>query len=90
VQKEAPNGELVFTMTFQSLDTPYKMWSDPDRVARYNNYFGPNVNAKVLKVDAEQRIVGIELTTYTGDKYVPIEGQTSEESNNTVEEKVEV
>ena len=75
-------------MTFQSLDTPYKMWNDPDRVARYNSYFGPNVNAKVLKVDSEQRIVGIELTTYTGDKYVPAE-EISEESNSSLVEKVE-
>ena len=33
------------------------------RVARYGRYFGPGVDAEVLKVDAETRLVGIKLTT---------------------------
>jgi hypothetical protein len=56
-------GELVFTMVWQSLDTPYKMWADERRVQKYETFFGPNVKAAVVKVDAEQRLVGIQLTT---------------------------
>ena len=28
-------GELAFTLAFQSLETPYKVWADPERVKRY-------------------------------------------------------
>jgi hypothetical protein len=56
-------GELVFTMVWQSLDTPYKMWADERRVQKYETFFGPNVKADVVKIDAEQRLVGIQLTT---------------------------
>jgi Protein of unknown function (DUF2854) len=56
-------GELVFTMIWQSLDTPYKMWADDRRVKKYETFFGPGVTADVVKVDAEQRLVGIQLTT---------------------------
>lgn len=57
------NGELAFTMVWQSLDTPYKMWADERRVKKYETFFGPGVGAEVVKIDAEQRIVGIRLTT---------------------------
>uniref|UniRef100_A0A7S1BNE9 Uncharacterized protein n=1 Tax=Corethron hystrix TaxID=216773 RepID=A0A7S1BNE9_9STRA len=71
-------GELSFTMVWQSVDTPYKMWADENRVKRYETFFGPNVNAKVLKINAEDRIVGIELTT--GDKVVAAGSEASEET----------
>jgi len=58
-----PEGELAFTMVWQSQDTPYKMWADESRVKKYETFFGPNVNAKCVKIDAEERIVGIELTS---------------------------
>lgn len=62
----APDGKnLVFTMVWQSLDTPYKMWADERRVQKYTSFFGPNVTANVVKIDAEQRLVGIQLTTTT-------------------------
>jgi hypothetical protein len=50
-------------MVWQSLDTPYKMWADERRVQKYETFFGPNVKADVVKIDAEQRLVGIQLTT---------------------------
>ena len=62
-QAVSPEGELVFTMVWQSLDTPYKMWADERRVKKYETYFGPGVTAEVVKIDAEQRLVGIQLTT---------------------------
>lgn len=60
---DAETGELVFTMVWQSLDTPYKMWADEKRRKRYETFFGPDVGAEVVKIDAEQRMVGIRLTT---------------------------
>ena len=56
-------GELAFTMIWQSLETPYKMWADEKRRKRYETFFGPGVGAEVVKIDAEQRLVGIRLTT---------------------------
>jgi len=54
---------LAFTIVWQSLDTPYKMWADEKRRKRYETFFGPDVGAEVVKIDAEQRLVGIRLTT---------------------------
>lgn len=62
-QEVMPDGELGFTMVFQSKDTPYKLWADERRIKKYETFFGPNVGAEVIKIDAEQRIVGIRLTT---------------------------
>jgi hypothetical protein len=58
-----PEGELSFTMVWQSLDTPYKLWADEKRRKRYETFFGPGVGAEVVKIDAERRLVGIRLTT---------------------------
>lgn len=57
------DGELAFTMVWQSFDTPYKMWADEKRRKKYETFFGPGVGAEVVKVNAEQRMVGIRLTT---------------------------
>ena len=47
---------MFLTFPFFSLPLPF-------RVSRYGRYFGPGVDAEVLKVDAETRLVGIKLTT---------------------------
>merc|ERR1712129_140524 len=62
-KERTEDGELAFTMVWQSLDTPYKMWSDERRVKKYETFFGPGVTAECVKIDAEQRLVGIKLTT---------------------------
>jgi len=62
-QGAAEDGELEFTMVWQSLDTPFKMWNDERRRKKYETFFGPGVSAEVVKIDAEQRLVGIKLTT---------------------------
>jgi len=62
-QDVTEDGELSFTMVWQSKDTPYKMWADERRRLKYEGFFGPNVGASVVKIDAEQRLVGIQLTT---------------------------
>ena len=65
LRQEEVDGELAFTMVWQSIDTPYKMWADERRVKKYETFFGPGVTAQVVKIDAEQRLVGIKLTTGT-------------------------
>lgn len=68
LREEVIDGELGFTMVWQSLDTPYKMWADERRVKKYETFFGPGVTAEVVKIDAEQRLVGIRLTTTSAAK----------------------
>ncbi|CAM9593345.1 unnamed protein product [Ectocarpus fasciculatus] len=58
-----PNGELGFTMVFQSKMTPFKRWVEPERVEKYVAFFGPGVDAEVIKVDAQDKLVAIKLTT---------------------------
>jgi len=62
-QSVSDTGELEFMMVWQSVDTPYKMWADEKRVRKYETFFGPGVKADIVKVNAEQRLVGIKLTT---------------------------
>jgi Protein of unknown function (DUF2854) len=70
-QEMSPDGQsLQFTMVWQSLDTPYKMWADERRIKKYETFFGPNVNVDVIKIDAEQRLVGIQLTTINSSSKV--------------------
>ena len=57
------NGELTFSMVFKSDDTPYRLWVEPERIARYDKFFGPGVWSTVEKVDAQRRLVAIKLTT---------------------------
>jgi hypothetical protein len=66
-EEATEDGELVFTMVWQSIDTPYKMWAEERRLAKYETFFGPGVTANVVKIDAEQRLVGIQLTTKSKD-----------------------
>jgi hypothetical protein len=62
-QERTEDGELEFTIVWQSVDTPYKMWVDEKRRQKYESFFGPGVSAEVVKIDAEQRLVGIKLVT---------------------------
>ena len=39
------------------------MWADPVRVKKYETFFGEGLAAECVKVDAEQRLVAIKLTT---------------------------
>jgi hypothetical protein len=75
LRQEEEDGELAFTMVWQSLDTPYKMWANENRRLKYETFFGPDVGAEVVKIDAEQRLVGIKLTTGGPKKIVaaPVE-----------------
>merc|ERR1719253_891914 len=63
ITQRQERGELAFTMEFESKDTPFKTWADPARIRRYETFFGGDVNAEVIKVSKEDRIVAIKLTT---------------------------
>lgn len=65
IQEEEKDGQLSFTLTFQSVETPFKVWNEPERVRKYAKFFGPNVKASVQKVDGDKRIVSLTLTTTT-------------------------
>lgn len=77
LREENTDGQLSFSMVFQSLETPYKMWADPARVKKYETFFGPGVSAECVKVDADQRLVAIKLTT--GAKKEEVGGGSVEE-----------
>lgn len=51
LQSVEPNGELGFTMVWQSRTTPFKMWVEPERIEKYVNFFGPGVDAEVRLAD---------------------------------------
>ena len=46
-----PNGELGFTVVFQSRATLFKMWVEPERIQTYANLLGLGVDAEVRYVD---------------------------------------
>ncbi|KAL3784385.1 hypothetical protein ACHAW5_010536 [Stephanodiscus triporus] len=85
-QDVTPDGELSFTMVWQSLDTPYKLWAEEKRRRRYETFFGPGVGAEVVKVDAERRMVGIRLTTGgpLTEEYLERRGKEKEEEKKEV------
>lgn len=59
----APSNELSMTCVFQSLDTPYRIWEEEERIQKYNTFFGPGVWCEVVKVSSEEKLVGIKITT---------------------------
>lgn len=77
-QEATESGELAFTIVWQSLDTPFKMWNDEKRRKKYETFFGPGVGAEVVKIDAEQRLVGIKLITGGPLEVVPGPAATEE------------
>lgn len=78
------DGELVFSMIFKSDETPYRMWAEPERVNRYERFFGPGVRARVEKVDAAKRLVAITLLTGEGKKEEEKAAVASEEAPQPV------
>merc|ERR1719224_238792 len=56
-------GQLSYSLVFAAPETPFTLWNDERRVKKYETFFGPDVDASVIKVDAEKRIVAINLIT---------------------------
>ena len=84
ITQEDEDGELAFTLAFQSLETPYKVWSDPDRVKRYAKFFGPDIAASVYKMDSEKRIVALKLKT--NSKGISADAVNEDSTTTTVTE----
>ena len=63
IELEDVDGELAYTLVFESKLTPFTDWAEEKRVAKYAAYFGPGVTSEVIKVDPEKRLVGIKLVT---------------------------
>jgi hypothetical protein len=83
-QEMSNDGQsLIFTMIWQSYDTPYKMWADERRIKKYESFFGPNVSVNVVKIDAEQRLVGIQLTSNNPNTISTASTDTSISSSST-------
>eukprot|EP00629_Pelagomonadales_sp_RCC1024_P004040 CAMPEP_0119272620 /NCGR_PEP_ID=MMETSP1329-20130426/8817_1 /TAXON_ID=114041 /ORGANISM="Genus nov. species nov., Strain RCC1024" /LENGTH=275 /DNA_ID=CAMNT_0007272697 /DNA_START=85 /DNA_END=912 /DNA_ORIENTATION=+ len=62
----ADDDQMSFSLVFSSKDTPYTTWAEEKRRKKYESFFGPNVDAEVVKVSAERREVAIRLTTNDG------------------------
>merc|ERR1719191_184258 len=63
---ETSKGELSYSMIFNAPEAPFSLWADEKRVRKYETFFGPDVDAEVVKVDAEKRVVAIVLATNGG------------------------
>mmetsp|Transcript_12198 Transcript_12198/g.28602 ORF Transcript_12198/g.28602 Transcript_12198/m.28602 type:complete len:270 (-) Transcript_12198:199-1008(-) len=61
--EESEGGEIAMTCVFQSLDTPFNTWVEPERIDKYDTFFGPGVWCEVVKVSSEEKLVGIKITT---------------------------
>jgi len=61
--ENADNDEVSMTMVFQSLDTPFRLWAEEDRIKKFDTFFGPGLYSEVIKVSSEDKMVGIKLTT---------------------------
>ena len=55
--------ELEFMMVWKSVDTPFRIWNDTYKIKKYDVFFGPNIWSQVIKVNGEEKLVGIKLTT---------------------------
>eukprot|EP00640_Fibrocapsa_japonica_P002264 CAMPEP_0113936612 /NCGR_PEP_ID=MMETSP1339-20121228/3481_1 /TAXON_ID=94617 /ORGANISM="Fibrocapsa japonica" /LENGTH=288 /DNA_ID=CAMNT_0000939143 /DNA_START=18 /DNA_END=884 /DNA_ORIENTATION=- /assembly_acc=CAM_ASM_000762 len=77
------DGEYTFSMVFQSKETPFKVWNEPAKIPKFETFFGPGVNAEVVKVNGAERLVAIKLTT--GEKKVPPAATETEEAPASVQ-----
>lgn len=57
------NNELEFMMVWKSEDTPFRLWNSTDKINKYDIFFGPDIWSQVIKIDGQERLVGIKLTT---------------------------
>lgn len=63
IEEKTEDGELKFTMLFESKDVPWTMWSDPQKIIAMDRFFGPGVWCKVYKASSKEKVAGLIITT---------------------------
>lgn len=63
VESRSADGELEFSMLFDSKCLPFTVWNDPAKLLAFDRFFGPGVWSEVSKKDAGKRIACLKLTT---------------------------
>jgi hypothetical protein len=71
--QNAAGGELSMMCVFESLDTPFRIWAEPEKVAKYDVFFGPDLWCETVKVSGEEKLVGIRMTTGAKPAPAPVE-----------------
>jgi len=75
IESKTAEGELEFTMLFESKDVPFTTWSDPMKIVAADRFFGPGVWTKIWKHSSEKKMAALMLTT--GPKPKPVEEDTA-------------
>lgn len=70
------NGEYEIELLFKSIATPYKVWEE--RKDKYDKFFGPGVSVNVKKVDSQNRLVALTITSRQQGIQQEIPGQERE------------
>jgi Protein of unknown function (DUF2854) len=60
---EDADGQYALALQFYSVETPYKQWTEGNRIERMERFFGPNVRVEVEKLDGEKRLVELRIIT---------------------------
>ena len=55
-------NQVSMLLVFKSLDTPYRIWNERLEQGVFNRYFGPNVICELLKIDSNDKLLGIKIT----------------------------
>jgi len=63
IVSKADDGELEFTMLFESKDVPFTTWSDPLKKVACDRFFGPGVWSDIYKFSSQKKIAALKLTT---------------------------
>mmetsp|Transcript_66279 Transcript_66279/g.190508 ORF Transcript_66279/g.190508 Transcript_66279/m.190508 type:complete len:82 (-) Transcript_66279:70-315(-) len=70
IESVSPDGELEFTMLFESKEVPFTQWSDPQKLIACDRFFGPGCWTKIWKYSSDKRMAALRLTTGAKPKQV--------------------
>jgi len=63
IVSKTPDGEMAFTLIFESKEVPFTTWSDPLKLKACDRFFGPGVYSEISKFDSAKRWAALKLTT---------------------------
>lgn len=72
IESKSPEGELEFSLLFESKDVPFTAWADPLKIVACDRFFGPGLWAEISKFDSEKRIAKLKLTTGARPSRAPL------------------